>query len=159
MIRDTLGASKLPTKSALLVALAMQADITFYLTGSHFFGCARPDSDIDFIVQDTPLVRARLIQLGFADHDLLDGYAEDRGLTNEVWECVQDGITVQVQLCADALLKRDVRDLVERFHSDTHPRFNREERAKLWGGLAELLRMRPMADKQPVSSDDELLQF
>lgn len=39
----------------------------FYLTGSYFMECAKPDSDFDFIVQDSPEVRDFLTALGFRD--------------------------------------------------------------------------------------------
>lgn len=141
MLLDTKGA--VPAVETTR-ALWRPTEIDFYLTGSRYFGCARPDSDWDFMVQDSPEVREFLKGLGFVQR-VAPQYASN--LTTEVWE-VQDGhVTIQVQLSQDVQKKRAVRDFLATAMSEQHRKANREERMWLWGQLAEIIQFVPLVDR------------
>ena len=130
MLRDM----KPGVPSEPLVDALAEAPVEFYLTGSHYFQCARPDSDIDFMTQDNPQTRSFLLSNGF--YSLLSGkYVKDSNLTAEVMENGQ----VQVQLCHDVDLKRRVRDSILANNAEWHLKANRTERNWLWNRWAEVL--------------------
>lgn len=107
----------------------------FHLTGSHYFGCNTPESDVDWIVQDSDEVRAALKVLGFKSvFEDVEYECTDIG-TADVW---QNG-KVQVQLAHNAVTRIAVRDILYTHLREEHKEANREQRGYLWGELTSLL--------------------
>lgn len=99
-----------------LTALSLLVDtkeIRFYLTGSRFFGWAKPNSDWDFFTQHSYDANRLLMDNGFrnltADLESADGivYPEDPNIVS-VWERGR----VQVQLVENAELKAKAQELL-----------------------------------------------
>lgn len=120
-----------------LVDVLAEAPVEFYLTGSHYFQCARPDSDIDFMTQDDPTTVAFLRANGFKSMRDRSKYVSDSILTAEVFENGHG--KVQVQLCHKVMVKRQVRDVICTFLAEWHRTANREERTWLWNTLGKAL--------------------
>jgi len=81
-----------PVSVTEAVLLKMDASkVSFFITGSRFFGWERPDSDWDFFAENSVEARSTLQLLGFRE-DATEGYQD--GLTRKVFV----GYSVHVQL-------------------------------------------------------------
>lgn len=129
MLRDM----KPGVPSEPLVDLLAESPVEFYLAGSHYFGCARPDSDIDFMTQDDRETIAFLLANGFRSLRDRQRYVQDSVLTAGVYENGR----VQVQLCHHVDVKRKVRDIVVQHFAEWHLKANSIERSWLWNLLGE----------------------
>ena len=155
------------------VTLLHSAPFEFYLTGSRYIGGARPDSDWDFIVQDSPEIRSWLSMVGFESMmtpaesvELDDGFpvglrpeydAEETGpgRTACVWQMKSEHGTVVQVLCAyNAEVKRQIRDIIKQYFFEAHLHANKDEREYLWKTIGELLVWRPaypFANLEPIT--------
>lgn len=90
-------------------------NLNFFLTGSRYFGHARPDSDWDFFVQDTSAAHDWLIQNQFrslnpdTEADLRLIYPDD----NHIVSVYEKG-KVQIQLVNDTALKQHAQAILSR---------------------------------------------
>ena len=115
--------------------LTRSAD-TFYLGGSRYFGCERPESDWDFLVQHTPAVETYLNTIGFKrmmDAEVPGWYDASDGHTVAVMEKGR----VQVQLRQNVLLTRKVRDVIYREFWQWHLHATKQERRDMWQAMHE----------------------
>jgi hypothetical protein len=108
-------------------------EFDFYLTGSYYFGCARPDSDLDFVAQYSPELFKWLEANGFKS--ILSAHYNNSLMTRYVMERGN----VQVQLARDVAEKCRVRDLVREHNADWHLTADRGQRTWLWNRWAEVL--------------------
>lgn len=134
-----------------IVSMVVTGEFVFYQTGSRYMGCAREDSDWDFMVQDSPEVRAWLHGIGFSD-DIL-AYAESYGVdphrgsqTVAVLQCVDNDHKIQVQLARDVQLQRTVRDVITHYLPEKHREAGREGRQCIWNTLADVIKHDPIAE-------------
>lgn len=134
MILDA-TATTLPNNETIAALAA--SEFEFYLTGSRYFGCARPDSDWDFIVKETPAVQKFLDQRGFSEN-LFEYYATAN--TDTVTAGVVQAGDVQVALVDDAHLKRKARDGIKQFNYEYHQFAGTAERTRLWNDWLSILR-------------------
>lgn len=142
MIRDNLRL----TPSVYIpgeVGILDRSPFDFYLAGSRYMGCARPDSDWDFIAQDSTEIRKHLVTLGF--EPLFEEYPIVAGNTVEVYQRVLEGHKVQVQLQRDVNVQRTIRDIIKTHMLERHIKMDREARTELWNMLHHCMVM-------PVSS-------
>jgi hypothetical protein len=136
MIRDNLRltpAVYIPDE----VAFLDRSPFDFYLAGSRYMGCARPDSDWDFYTQNTAEVRRYLAALGFKSVYAEYGAPESES-TVDVWQARLGEfgeLKVQVQLLRDVARTRTVRDIIKAHMLEQHIKMDREERAELWDTL------------------------
>jgi hypothetical protein len=105
----------------------------FFLAGSRYMGCARPDSDWDFITQDSPFVKQHLERMGFEEMER--GYDGERGNTVLVMQKKDGDYTVQVQLCRSAHWKRVVRDIIKAHMLVEHIKMGKHQRNAVWDML------------------------
>ncbi len=130
-----------------IVSLLFGNNFSFFCTGSRWFMCERPDSDWDFMVQDTPAVRDYLTSIGFKSHweGTENEYKRDT-FTNDCW-ALDD---IQIQLVNDVHLKCRVRDLIFEFNWAFHKDADGFNRSKLWSDWGELItRKIEVLDLQP----------
>ncbi len=154
MILDT----KVPLPQHAIIDVLMDSGITFFQTGSRYMGCARDDSDWDFITLDCEETRGILQGLGFRFMRDADGYprAKDGGLTNEVMEWAEGSITIQVQLSSLPQIKRQVRDLICTFLLREHIKADSGQRSMLWENFGKLLQFKADVVIQiPTDPQDE----
>lgn len=149
MIHDDLKVGvKVPPEALILEYAPFQ----FYLTGSRYAGVARPNSDWDFIVQDSENVRRWLEKEGFwsmSDPRYDQTHVHTSSLTRDIYvqEWFADGeyfdarLTIHIQVCGDAQLRRRIRDRVYAEHAayDLAIRSDKDLRSKLWEDVASLL--------------------
>ena len=93
------------------------------------------------MAQDTPEVRELLAAEGFSEDILIYRTRDD--VTNAVVQRKDGGHLVQVQLCRDVLLKRNVRDIIKTYMWDEHLQAEEDERIYMWSTLARALSFRP----------------
>lgn len=127
--------------------LSLTPDHTFTLTGSQYFGYARPESDWDFIVEDSPDVRAWLKTIGFSQL-LNNEYKAKKGehtATNAVMQHATAKPLVQIQLVPSAVRKIWVRDFImfQPHFVKAHASMGKFERGQLWNGLDAVLEQAP----------------
>lgn len=137
-----------PTDSEVLNRMG-ESPFKFYLTGSRFMRLGqRPDSDWDFMTQDSPEVREFLKSIHFADYNILNYAGKDGNggtLCNAVWQRVDNGtfeepdvvwafgLTIQVQLVPDVTRKLFVRDTIARSTlAEFHAGVRGPDRTELW---------------------------
>jgi hypothetical protein len=115
---------------------------TFYLTGSRYMRCERPDSDFDFITEDSPECRMFLYSLGFGE-DVLSNEeydADSHGAnTNAVVQLVTEDIKIQVQLSSNVAVRCAARDVIRSHLLGEHIKANRDERMFIWNTLEQVL--------------------
>jgi hypothetical protein len=132
--------------SPAMSRMATNDALKFYLTGSRYMNCAKPESDYDFMVQDTPEAREFLKSIGFSDN-ILAGSPEYAwvadGQVNAVFMLLEGVRKIHVQLVRDVTLLRKVRDTIKAHMLDVHIASDREERAYIWNSLAEVLAFDP----------------
>lgn len=129
VIDDTQRAVECPLYDALNAAT-----FQFYLAGSRWMGGAKPDSDWDFLVQDSTDVRVWLVLHGFASR-----WAEHRpdttdDCTTDVWERPGEPV-IQVQLCPDVQRKHRVAREIRWYWFNRHLNMSDYQRSKLWSLL------------------------
>ena len=117
-------------------AVLNDSSYMFYLTGSRFFGTANNNSDWDFFVQDSPMLRVFLVKNGFK-LDIHTGY--DSCLDAAVYQykdihiqCVTDvELKIDVQSCIMNLnfYKKWIRDS---WNNDHMVPKNKEEMRETW---------------------------
>lgn len=112
------------------VQALMGSKLTFHLTGSHFFGCARPDSDIDFIAQYSEDVVDELLAAGFARMGEESDYA-DAGHTQGVYQRGQ----VQVQVVYNRAAVCMARNILSTFFAEKHLHADKSIRREMWTNL------------------------
>lgn len=145
-------------QSQTLQAMQESEKFNFYLTGSRYMGGEREDSDWDFMVQDSPDLRAFLTDMGFGANILLYK-GEDGGggtLTTAVWqktESIEPGpddlaedlilaelLVIQVQIVPDVVRKLTVRDTIKFGEMNGfHQQLTREDRFTLWEMIARYI--------------------
>lgn len=138
--------------SAVLEAMGL-AKFEFYLTGSRFMRYAvRPDSDWDFMVQDSTKVREFLETIGFDGLNILHYEGKDGNggtLTNAVWQTCEaidptDWLSelrvIQVQLVPDVKRKLTVRDMIAtQTVAALHADMGQEDRFTFWEMLGRMI--------------------
>lgn len=118
-------------------------------------GCARDDSDFDFIAQYSPELVDFLLAEGFTAMST-NRYppltnAEGGAKTQGVYEKREEsGHVIQVQAAYDALLRCNVRDVIKTFIADEHRKANQAERDKLWGAIADVLSFKATASHEDL---------
>lgn len=138
-------------KGEPLLPLVLSPDFEFTLTGSHYFGNAKPTSDYDFIAQDSPALRTWLQQVGFVEMTPLEYEGNHKvpkkGIkplgsgTAAIYQKQAQGLTAQVQLSPHAAHKVRVRDLIKQ-NPDLlagHGVLDKEKRGTLWSVLFDTL--------------------
>lgn len=158
MILD-LKDNELPPAPYGLWQLLQDAPFAFHLTGSRFMGGARPDSDWDFIAEDSEDLRKTLDSLGFSEDILqLAKYGGQSSThTNAVFEyyIVSDDfseqVKVQVQVVRSLVVRLKVRDIVAEYLFDEHLKCSREERAYIWQALDDVVSYK--------AGDDPILRY
>ena len=119
------------------------APFEFFLAGSRYMGMARPDSDWDFLAQDSVPTRNHLTRIGF--RSMVQGYYDIsvESNTSHIYEYKgPEGLKVQVQLQRDVQKQRAVRDIIKTYMLEAHTNMNRYEREDLWNGLYWYLSMK-----------------
>lgn len=129
------------------ISLLYRPDFEFYVTGSHYFGCATEESDYDFLTQDSPEVIKYLEASGFtlmgADAELnaiLSGDPPEY-LASDARGIYQLG-RIQVQAVFDLKATLMARDILSTFFAEEHKAMDKEERDQVWPaavGLAQLV--------------------
>lgn len=105
------------------------SQFTFYLTGSYYFGCATPDSDVDFMVQDSPETEEWLVSVGFQRM----GEKNESKYTNDgPTHAVYENGNVQVQLIYNVQAKRAARTALAQWFADEHKAADKNTRAAVW---------------------------
>jgi hypothetical protein len=115
------------------VGILDRSPFDFYLAGSRYMGCARPDSDWDFLAQDSAEIRRYLKTAGF--RPLFEEYPITAGNTVEVFQRTIEGHKVQVQLQRDVNVQRTIRDIIKTYMLERHIKMDREARTELWNML------------------------
>lgn len=134
MLRD-IGFDKkesLVQENTAALALDVSGD-AFYLTGSRYMGCEGPDSDWDFMAEDSYPTRVFLHQSGFTT--VFQDYSERDPRTKDVLEKGN----VQVQLVNNVMLRRHVRDTIRDHLAEKHRLATGNERSRIWQYLADIL--------------------
>ena len=109
----------------------------FYLTGSRFFDCARPDSDYDFYTDCDANTLRMLIDLGFATlprHNYTDG--------NTLFVLHYDGqVKIDVQIELDVPKKSRAQNLIYRCGQLAHGKLSGDEArySNVWDEVYSLL--------------------
>lgn len=124
----------------------------FFLAGSRYMGCAKPESDWDFITQDSPHVRAHLERLGFTD--VLPDYAPRNGNTHAVYQVTDGSFRVHVGVCPSVFLQRTARDIVKNYMLEEHIKMPKAQRTVLWDSLYSILTTKAQPDFQGFNIDD-----
>lgn len=129
------------------VKLLRSSTRKFVLTGSYFFGCARGESDVDFMADYDGSNRWWLDNQGFKLREDLaeEFYKASEGNqpfagTIQLWEMDK----VQVQLVGDLYLKTMVRDIVKKHHYDWHLTADTKDRTRLWHAWLTVLSSSPI---------------
>lgn len=116
------------------------APFDVHQTGSRYIGFHKPESDWDFVAQDTPEAQEWLAAAGFKDSELfaLSNYEEEGdtdGFTTAVKDAWAGGIKVQVQLTQDLAAKLWARDYIKQTLAETHASWGTKKRIALWKSL------------------------
>lgn len=120
-------------QQTLVLALLSTSKFEFLITGSHFFGTADEESDIDFYVQDSTNVREFLFSIGFLFH----GPASYKD--SDVCEVMRhDEAQIDVQLSTDANHRGRVFQFVRK-NKMSIP-VNKEEATLFWNYLFRSLK-------------------
>lgn len=109
----------------------------FFLAGSRYMGCARPNSDWDFIAQDSDPLRNYLERVGFKP--LFTNYGDADNNTAWIGEKVSGEHKVQVQLKKDVEKARISRDIIKAHLLQEHIKMDAEQRNWLWNDLYAVL--------------------
>ena len=108
------------------------------LTGSHFFGNWKSDSDYDFFTMDSVEIQWRLEALGFRKLDKRYNYNK----VDELVRAVYRRDNVDIQLVTDMALKNQVQEMI--FNNDMLRelswKLSKSTRYLLWQGLLETLK-------------------
>lgn len=129
-----------PKPELALATLDFLEDSTFafHLTGSHYFGCDRDESDIDFITADGAGVIEWLESRGFTR---MGGSEAEYDVPETLTRGVYAKGRVQVQVVyalRETLLARDI--LATHFNQ-LHKNAGRDQRREAWVGLIETMRL------------------
>lgn len=118
-----------PTPVAVANLLHL-SEHSFYFTGSRWMGGWKPDSDWDYIAQDSPEVIAYLTGLGFRPKAGFQVYAD--GLTKDCLEHVSPEGTVQVTLSTDAPRKHQAAVWIRDNEFEKHLAMPKDKRSSYW---------------------------
>lgn len=139
--------------SSILEKFKNHRRFKFILTGSRFIGGARPDSDWDFIVeQDEGYVMDFLTELGFTIISYTDNGGAD-GNTNGIFERVENGVKIQVQLTPNVEAKLFARDTIKEYFFEQHLVMGQEQRAEFWKALHKVYELGHARPRPDVDDD------
>lgn len=106
----------------------------FFLAGSRYMGCARPDSDWDFIAQDSPYLKEHLERIGFTQMGS-PGYDIALGNTVRIMQRRDGSYVVQVAMCRSAHWQRAVRDIIKTYMLTEHVKMEKWQLTEVWNAL------------------------
>ncbi len=121
--------STFPTPVAAANLLHLDGN-TYYATGSRWMGGWKPESDWDYMTEDTPEVVTHLIKQGFVSKRGFKQYGD--GSTRDVLEHKCEAGIVQVQLCVRVDLKYQVACYIRDNHFEAHLKMSADQRTELW---------------------------
>lgn len=114
----------------------------FHLTGSYYFRCSRPDSDIDLMAEYYSGIAQALEHAGFVqrgDDKIAEAYLAEAGGASFLGTIVlMEKGKVQIQLVTDLMAKCWARDTIRKYHSVWHEFATKEERTVLWHGYLKI---------------------
>ena len=122
-----------------------KSEFVFYPTGSRYFGNFNDFvSDWDFFVENSPEVRAKLIDLGF-DYQVNPDYGDDDSITcvMRLHLSVGSDCFVDVQLIAETMIDTKImaqRILKDRYKTDGLPG-EKKQRSELWNVTMHAVQM------------------
>ena len=108
----------------------------FYLTGSRFFGTAKPGSDWDFFAPYTQGICNALRTLGFVELTHSSSSYNDQD-TRAVFRYVSPEISIDVQLVNDADRKQRIQEIIKHHPGfrDLMTKLPKEKRTTFWNLL------------------------
>jgi len=121
--------STFPTPIAAANLLHLDG-FTYFFTGSRWMGGWTPDSDWDYITQDSPEIQAYLKGLGFQSKAGFKIYAD--GMTRDCLEHVSPEGTVQVTLASDAKRKHQAAVWIRENEFEKHLAMPKVDRQLYW---------------------------
>ena len=134
------------------------AEVSFFLTGSRFFGGAHSKSDWDFIAQHTETTEAFLLSIGFKLNEDVQDYLDPmttKVLSKHFCHCEEQArdygerfsgnhheecLKIDIQLCHDVDTKIKIRDILKKgFEGQVLPG-DKCQRNRLWTMVYNLVK-------------------
>lgn len=109
-----------------------QSEFAFHVGGSHFFGCAREDSDIDFITEESQAVVDWLVSNGFSR---MGGTEAEYSVPETQTRGVYQKGKVQVQVVYNIKATLIARDVLAKHFADEHLKADGPTRREVWSKI------------------------
>lgn len=119
-----------------VVDFMTNSTVQFHLTGSRFFGTAKPGSDWDFFAEYNPNHVNALLTLGFIQLTSSTSSYNDQD-TRAVFRYTSSKINIDVQLVNDAARKQRIQEIIKHHPGfrDLMTKMPKEKRTAFWNLL------------------------
>jgi len=138
--------AQLVTKTQVVLSRLDESHLDFNLTGSRYFGGARPDSDYDFFVEDESSICHVLEDMGFFRLPFTN-YKDNETISVYRFIVADEGTQIDIQVVGDAETKKKAQELL----FNTIPQLVRgksslgpldRSRKHLWNMAYEIVKLR-----------------